>query len=132
MLTFLGLHAQSNPSSYRPSLSSENKRRLFAKAFNIDKVIVSFTGRPPLLSRRYCSTPLPLDIADSALIAGGQTLDRAIQELDHAGWSTTIENVLPATLIRARVLMAYLKDEILEFALGPSSRINLDDLRFVS
>lgn len=127
LLTFLGLHAEPGTSHYKPNLCLENKRRLFAYCFNIDKVIVAFTGRPPLLSGRYCSTPLPLDLSDEDLMADEETLQSVVESLDENGWNTR-GKVYPATLLRARVMCSYIQDEILELALSPRPKTSLEDL----
>ena len=116
--TFLGLHAQSNGSTpYKPTAASESRRRLFCQLFCIDKVTASFTGRPPLLSHRYVSTPPPLDLADGVLLDGGPALDRAVAALDPHGWSR--EGVLyESTIGRARYFLCSIRDEIFEIALG--------------
>ncbi|KAF7547053.1 hypothetical protein G7046_g9132 [Stylonectria norvegica] len=114
------LHAESPTAPYKPTLCSENKRRLFAYIFNIDKAKVSFTGRPPLIGRRYSSTPLPLDLGDEDLMSDEATITRAVQNLDARGWNTD-GSVHPASLIRGRVMIAYIRDEILEIALSPGS-----------
>lgn len=88
-----------------------------ARVYNIDKVVVSFTGRPPMLSRRYFSRPLPLDISDEDLMTGGDAIKRAVQALDENGFSSD-GDVLGASLIRARAQLAYIKEELLEMALA--------------
>jgi hypothetical protein len=127
MMTFLGLHAQHDSPTYRPTLISENRRRIFAQVFNIDKVMVSFTGRPPLISRRYSSCPLPLDLRDDDLLAGGDTLTRAIEMLDERGWNTD-GRLHSSTLLRARVMIAYIREQLLEIALGTRYDNTLDQL----
>ncbi|KAF5002161.1 hypothetical protein FDECE_10706 [Fusarium decemcellulare] len=129
LMTFLGLHAISEKPNYVPTLCSENKRRIAARIFTIDKVMVSFTGRPPLLGRRYFSTPLPLDIGDQDLLADTATTIRAVQALDKDGWNRNGNALLhSATLTRARLQIAVIKDEMLEIALENSSKITLDIL----
>ncbi|KAH6608349.1 hypothetical protein Trco_001695 [Trichoderma cornu-damae] len=97
MVTFLGLHT-SQPSNPLPedSLSVQIKRRVFCAVFNIDMVVSTLTGRPPLLSSRFCSTPLPLDVDDASL------MDDKIKShrVDEDGWSTEGSN-LPIALLRA-------------------------------
>ncbi|KAJ4273442.1 hypothetical protein NW764_011987 [Fusarium oxysporum] len=85
-----------------PSLRLESKHRLAACIFTINKVMVSFTGRPPLIGRRYFSTPLPLDIRDEDLLADQATI--------------------------SRVQITVIKDELLEFALKDSSKATLESL----
>ncbi|KAJ3469988.1 hypothetical protein MRS44_000087 [Fusarium solani] len=127
LMTFLGLHAGFDNPNYVPTLSTENKRRIAARVFTIDKVMVSFTGRPPLLGRRYFSTPLPLDIRDEELLADQETLTRAVQALDEHGWNRNGE-LHSATLTRARVQIAVIKDEMLEIALENSSNVSITSL----
>ncbi|KAJ4321144.1 hypothetical protein N0V84_005496 [Fusarium piperis] len=98
-----------------------------ARIFTIDKVMVSFTGRPPLLGRRYFSTPLPLDVRDDELLADQETLTRAVQALDEHGWNKNGE-LHSATLTRARVQIAVIKDEMLEIALENSSKVSINTL----
>ncbi|KPM43445.1 hypothetical protein AK830_g3114 [Neonectria ditissima] len=129
LLTFLGLHAERETTPYRPTLISENRRRLFARLFNIDKVMVSFTGRPPLLGRRYVSTPLPLDLPDEVLLADDESLvARTVQALDDQGWNTE-GRLYSATLLRARVMIAFIREELLEVALSVGSPANLSHLQ---
>ncbi|CAM1510645.1 Fc.00g009800.m01.CDS01 [Cosmosporella sp. VM-42] len=127
LMTFLGLHAETETTSYIPSLCSENKRRMFAYIFNIDKVMVSFTGRPPLISRRYVSTPLPLDLQDKDLLGGDTAIQRAVEALDEQGWDVG-GPVCRATLLRARAMIGFTRDEALEIALGPTVNATVDSL----
>jgi hypothetical protein len=60
--TALGLHRGSESRSAKASIRSEIRRRIYATVFNIDKTLASFTSRPPFLSHRYASCPMPLDI----------------------------------------------------------------------
>lgn len=127
-MTFLGLHALEEETLYTPTLCSEMKRRLVAQIFNSDKYCVAFSGRPPLLNRRYCSTPLPLDLRDEDLVADEETLKKAVEELDEYGWNTRGQ-IYPVTLIRARRMFADILDEVMEVALGCRVCITLDELR---
>ncbi|KAH7140937.1 hypothetical protein EDB81DRAFT_692488 [Dactylonectria macrodidyma] len=128
MMTFLGLHVQQAVKPYKPSLCSENKRRIFAEIFNGDKFGVSFTGRPPLVNRRYCSTPLPLDLRDEDLIADEPTLMAAVNALDGRGWNTKGE-LYPTTLVRGRYLIATILDELIDVALDTTTIVTLDQLQ---
>ncbi|KAL7949350.1 hypothetical protein V8C42DRAFT_310649 [Trichoderma barbatum] len=128
MMTFMGLHALEKEIPYTPTLCSENNRRVVAQVFNGDKFCVAFSGRPPLLNRRYCSTPLPLDLRDEDLIADDATLQKAVQDLDDRGWNTKGQ-IYPVTLIRARRMLAAMLEEVMEVALGCRVCITLDELR---
>ncbi|KAK7921656.1 sorbicillinoid biosynthetic cluster transcription factor sor4 [Apiospora marii] len=124
LLTFHGFHDEPSTHSYRynpdyrPSLAVECRRRILATSFCSDNVMVTFTGRPPLLGTSYISTPLPLDVSDDVLFSDEQTLVRVASEmLDERGWGTS-GHFHPATMIRARVVLAHIRAEIIELALG--------------
>ncbi|KAH8122599.1 hypothetical protein LI328DRAFT_136204 [Trichoderma asperelloides] len=127
MLTFVGLHAHVGEIPHTPTLCSEHNRRIVAQIFNHDKFSVAFSGRPPLLNRRYCMTPLPLDLRDEDL-ADEATLQKAVQELDERGWNKS-GKMYPFTLIRARRIMASILEEVMELALGCTVCTTLDELR---
>lgn len=80
-----------------------------------------FTGRPPSLSHRYYSCPLPLDISDDALSAGGEVLELAISKLDADGWNTDGGNH-EATICRLFAIYSMHMDEIIEIFLGNKSQ----------
>lgn len=128
MMTYLGLHALEHEAPYKPSLCSENKRRLAAQIFASDKVGMAFTGRPPLISRQYCSTALPLDIRDEDLTGGVANIARAAESLNGQGWNTKGE-LYPATFIRARSMIAFVRDELLEVSLSKNVFVTIDHLQ---
>lgn len=130
MLTFLGLHVLENSPTYEPSLCSEYQRRLFARIFSGDKLGMVFTGRPPLLGHRYCSTPMPLDLKGEVLLADPATLAEAVQALDSKGWNTE-GNIYSATVIRARYMISRMRDEIFEIALSKNAVVTLGQLSYV-
>lgn len=112
-------------------MASEIKRRVFVNLFNLDKVGSSYHGRPPLLGHRYASSPLPLDVDDEDLLAGGEQLDRAVALLDADGWNTK-GFVYPTTVLRCRVMIAMIKDELIELALGRSRYVNPAIVEYVN
>ncbi|KAI5456027.1 hypothetical protein BGZ63DRAFT_397322 [Mariannaea sp. PMI_226] len=130
LLTYLGAHVQQDVQPYKPSLCSENKRRLFAQVFNSDKFSVSFTGRPPFISRRYCSTPLPLDLPDEILTANEETLMNAVKRLDHRGWNTD-GGLYPTTLVRARFMITVILDELIEISLDRIRPVAVSHLQYL-
>ncbi|CAH0004403.1 unnamed protein product [Clonostachys byssicola] len=127
MATYLGLHAQQGSADFKPSLCSEYKRRLFAQTFISDKLFVCFTGRPPLISRRFCKTPLPLDLSDEELAADPMAFEQAVRALDANGWNTK-GRLYSSTLIRARYLGSFIRDELIEIALGDPNLVTIDQL----
>lgn len=112
MTTYLGLHTSSKPEN-DAAISTQIKRRLFASVFKVDKLLATFAGRPPLLSHRFCSTPLPLDLSDEELLQPSQ---EAIMSLNAQGWNTA-GTVHHTTILRARTMIAFTRDAILEIAL---------------
>lgn len=117
LVTFLGMHAESNSPSYEPSLASESRRRLFAQMFVAEKIAMVFTGRPPRLSHRYAFTPLPLDLGDDGLLRGGEAVRMAVEALDENGWNTS-GKMHSATVVRARYILALIRDELVEIGIG--------------
>ncbi|KAL3424538.1 cytochrome P450 [Phlyctema vagabunda] len=118
--TGLGLHRSRDlPGSV--SISSEMRRRTWAVVFCIDKTLASFTGRPPGLSHRYNSCPLPLDLDDEVLLQSKQDLAHAVSQLDENGWNTKGE-LYTATNLRANMIHGLLLSEVLELALGADSQ----------
>ncbi|KAI1082156.1 hypothetical protein F5B20DRAFT_532246 [Whalleya microplaca] len=117
LLTFLGFHVPEEGSTYQPTFSSELKRRFFYHMYTMGMVIVSFTGRPPLISRRFISPPLPLDISDEDLLSSSETFKKAIKRLDDKGWNTD-GVVHSCTHLRARAMIASIREEIFEIALS--------------
>ncbi|KAF5554897.1 hypothetical protein FMEXI_1875 [Fusarium mexicanum] len=133
MLLFLGLHASgeaSRPQTQprKPSFCVEHKRLLYSYIFANDKSEVSFTGRPPLLSRRYCSSVPPLDLPDSCMVSE-DTLIAEFKALDDRGWNMK-GDISSNSYIRARYLMAHVFDEVIEVALGNDTHVTLEYLDF--
>ena len=93
--------------------------------------VVFFTGRPPVLSTAYSSTPIPLDLSHEELLSGGDTLAQAVQGLDADGWRVDSE-IHPLTVRRARALIARIKEKILRLALGHEETASRSTLLYVS
>ncbi|XWW97678.1 hypothetical protein V2A60_005664 [Cordyceps javanica] len=116
-MIYLGLHTQDLSTPYVPTAWSENNRRMAAATFVSDKIGVMLTGNPPLISHHYYTAPLPLDLRDEDLIAGSTTLNNAINSLDERGWNTD-GGLYPATVARARTMMALIRDEVIEVTMS--------------
>ncbi|KGQ06220.1 hypothetical protein BBAD15_g8450 [Beauveria bassiana D1-5] len=121
LTTYLGLHTSSAAFGDR-SVSVQIRRRLFAGIFNIDKLIAIFTGRPPLLTRRFISESEPLDISDEELLQVPPGPGAAYAGIDSGGWSLG-NKILPVSPLRARTMMAYTRDSILEIALRNNNKL---------
>ncbi|KAI9042125.1 fungal specific transcription factor domain-containing protein [Aspergillus affinis] len=101
------------------TIYDEARRRVYAAVFSIDKVLATFTGRPPLLSRLYSTTRLPLDISDEALMSGHRK--EADDSLDRNGWSQDCR-INSVIILRARTMFAIIRDEVLKLVeIGRSS-----------
>lgn len=127
LLTYLGLHALHDDKPYIPTAAKEVRRRLVSQVFVIDKVAASFSGRPPLLSRKYMQTPLPLDLCDEVLMSDPDTIAVAVEALDENGWNREGERY-STTIVRARTKLARVKDEVMEVALGSPAYTSIDAL----
>jgi hypothetical protein len=90
---------------------------LFAGIYHMDKVLVSFTGRPPLLSTRFISAPLLSDINDETLLSGEDKISQAVSELDGNGWKSKGE-FDGISFARARAMVSLIHADILECALS--------------
>lgn len=134
LVTYLGLHAlqdgggdTNKPGPYVPTAAEEVRRRLVSQVFVIDKVASSFSGRPPLLSRKYMLTPLPLDLGDELLLSDPEAIAAAVGALDENGWNREGRRY-STTIVRARAKLARVKDEVMEVALGSPAYTSIDAL----
>ncbi|KAE8391077.1 hypothetical protein BDV23DRAFT_182978 [Aspergillus alliaceus] len=127
----LGLHRDSQLSNSAPKFLIETRRRHFAAAYQLDKSIATFLGRPPRISLRHSDCKLPLDIDDSSLGAGELEFELALQYLDSEGWNT--QGALHrSSFLRQRFLVSTFREEILEVSLEPQSHETADKLRDIS
>ncbi|RAL07260.1 uncharacterized protein BO97DRAFT_263008 [Aspergillus homomorphus CBS 101889] len=111
--TSIGLHREPSSEWKEVSFQHELKRRIYSAIFAFDKVASTLTGRPPLLSRRYSTTQLPLDISDDDILSGN--VRTAAAKLDSDGWNRNGGRVFnQATPLRARAMFARNREEILE------------------
>ncbi|KAL3466706.1 hypothetical protein BJX64DRAFT_249702 [Aspergillus heterothallicus] len=112
-----GLHQESTRAQDCPAFLHQWRKNCFAAAFYADKCLSTFVGRPPFITYRYCSLSPPLDLSDEDLIAGGDHLHQAISKLDAAGWNPE-GNSLRVSMKRLRFILAVLREQALEIALG--------------
>ncbi|KUI62438.1 hypothetical protein VP1G_09553 [Cytospora mali] len=127
LATYLGMHAIPQDISYMPTVASEARRRLISQIFVVDKVAASFNGRPPLLSRKYMLTPLPLDLKDEVLLSDPETIEAAVKALDGNGWNKDGQ-LYSTTIIRARRMLASVLDEVMEITLGDPTCTSIEAL----
>ncbi|OTA55892.1 hypothetical protein K449DRAFT_387928 [Hypoxylon sp. EC38] len=127
LLTFLGFHAVEERNRHQASVSNEIKKRLFHHLFTMAMVVVSFTGRPPLIASRYSSTPLPFDLSDEVIFSNNETFMKAVERLDERGWNTD-GKIYPSTRIRARTMIAAIREELFEIALANEQVASVETL----
>lgn len=106
------------------------RKRLAGSCFWNDKEIAMFTGRPPALSHRHYSCPLPSDVSDEALMAGGEILRLEIEQIDGQGWNTC-GKVHDATICRIMASTAFIQDEVMEMFVGNASQFSMDRVQSV-
>ncbi|KXJ90702.1 hypothetical protein Micbo1qcDRAFT_148688 [Microdochium bolleyi] len=126
MLTFLGYHAAPDVQPYVPTLTSELKRRLYGWVLNMDCSVAYFTGRPPLMSSQYGTTPLPLDLHDDELL-DPVMLPLAVSQLDN-GWKRDATKTNAGTFTRARSMMGSVRESVAAIAIGHSKPSSLEML----
>ncbi|KAL6899963.1 hypothetical protein GGI43DRAFT_405931 [Trichoderma evansii] len=131
MLTFSGFHVDrsSGPltTSSTPMASLEARRRIVCQIFIVDKFLATFVGRPALLTRRFCSIKLPLDLDDSVLLSDKETFQRYLLHLDDDGWDMDGQ-LHSASVLRVRAMVALIRDEILEIGLSYAENYNINDI----
>jgi hypothetical protein len=123
----LRLHAMSDSSLQDLHTWKQSERRLFTAIYILDKTAATFSGRLPILASHYCSTTLPLDICNTTLLHGkpNQISDFLSLGVDEEGWNTE-GKIYSTTPLRARGLIAQLREEILAIALNQRERNSLD------
>ncbi|KAJ5668548.1 Transcription factor [Penicillium maclennaniae] len=127
----LGVHRDTASSTALPLFILESRRRLFAAAYQLDKGIATFLGRPPRISWRHSDCCLPLDISDHVLTEDFENLEAVQTSLDPQGWSMK-KAYQRATWIRLRFIVSTFREEILELSLQKSSPERTDQLMSVS
>lgn len=121
--TAMGLHTYQGGTTI--SFKSEMRRRISSCCFWNDKEIAMFTGRPPALSYRHYSCPLPHDISDEALMEGGERLRLEVESLDEDGWST--QGIIhDSTICRVMATSAFIQDEVMEMFVGNPAQFSME------
>lgn len=107
----------------------EARRRVGCQIFIVDKFLATFVGRPPLLTRRFFSMRLPLDLDDITLLSDQETFQRQLHRIDADGWNMD-GRFHSSSLLRVRMMVALIRDEILEVVLDQSGNNALDDILY--
>ncbi|KAJ6141208.1 hypothetical protein N7470_010104 [Penicillium chermesinum] len=70
-----------------PLFLTECRRKVFAKAYHTDKYLATLFDRPPRLLKRHADSKLPLDLADSEILASPSGIAKARSSLSPDGWN---------------------------------------------
>ncbi len=89
------------------------------------QLIPTIGARPPRLSRHYCVYDLPLDLSNEVMTSSTEVLMEAIAKLDGDGWSRD-GVVHPVSRDRKNLLLAPLREEVLELLMGPRTPPNVE------
>lgn len=128
-LTAFGMHEyREEEERLLPRAFVQDMRQIVALVVILDTVLATFCGRPPALSTRYVSCPLPWDM----------NVDEAVDDsvpvpYDATAWSPS-GKMSATSRLRASIIAARIRQEILELCLGPvplggDVRLIIDDLR---
>ncbi|KAI1331561.1 hypothetical protein F5Y16DRAFT_408161 [Xylariaceae sp. FL0255] len=129
LITYLGYHVLPDTPDYRPTFTSEIKRKLYYSIYIIHMSLVSLTGRPPLMSKRFHTTPIPLDLPNMSLFSRDE--NALVEAPDHydpvTGWDK-YGRKLASMPMRCRAKIALLREDILDLALGPKQYASIEAL----
>jgi hypothetical protein len=114
----MGLHQEIKADREAPFFLLELRKNAFASIYSADKDVATFLGRPPRISRHCCTPQLPLDLDSNEIVAEGNDLQKVLPKFDVNGWNRN--GILSwASVARARMLMRYIREDILKLSLGP-------------
>ncbi|PYH43754.1 fungal specific transcription factor domain-containing protein [Aspergillus saccharolyticus JOP 1030-1] len=109
-----GIHRNDVPREQSPVFVHQWRRTCLAVVYTMDKTIATALGRPPMMTRHYCSLEPPLDLDEDPDPAEHESNLRSI---DEHGWNVD-RRPRPATTIRLRLMLAKIREEVLELYLG--------------
>lgn len=112
-----GLHENAREGHNVPFFLIEIRKRIFARLYGIDIGLATFLGRPPRISKRFCSINLPLDLDEDVFFLSGEALDRELVHLDQNGWNTQ-GHVRTTAVMRWSIITAMIREDTLELLLG--------------
>ena len=121
----LGLHQEIKTSPDVPFWLAEIRKRCFATVYAVDKLMATFVGRPPRISRRYCSIQVPLDIEVADLALSDEDLNLKLSQLDADGWYHD-GTMRRSAYMRTFLVTSRIREDILEISLGPEAENTLE------
>lgn len=109
------LHRPPSVGSQPALILTELQKRIFSSAFGTACTLAAFHGRPPLITRFYINSELPLDCTDEQLL--NDDLEGIHASTNAEGWRLD-GHISLATLSRATAISNIFREEILELSLG--------------
>jgi hypothetical protein len=129
--TAIGLHRESSKEEYETKFIRAQRRRMeYAAIYTLDKVLSTFTGRPPLLLRRFSNALPPLDLTDEEVLLADSEREAATAQLNSEGWNR-FGRVCPASFSRAQLLVAYAREDVLELMLTFPESVDMGSISYV-
>jgi hypothetical protein len=104
----------------RPLYIREFRKHGIVIAYELDKSISTFAGRPPRLASQYHSLDLPLDLPYPALMGSVEALSMSRRELGDNGWHQG-DPGCQISRMRATLLLARMRESVLHLVMGPKS-----------
>jgi hypothetical protein len=126
-----GLHRLPSYGSSKVTVASEFKRRIWSSIYYNDKTHASLYGTPPLLNHRYCDIEACLDLPDNILMLPETQLEQILTQIGHDGWNNSDKHLAGTTLLRAKMKLGIIREEILELALGVNIEVSRERIEYV-
>lgn len=124
-----GLHRLPSYAGGRLTAASEYKKRLFSAIYCSDKIHSSLNGTPPLLHRKFCGVEPCLDLDPRTPYLKPDVIATALESLDGDGWNTQ-GSMYATTVLRAKLKLSVIREEILELALGINVVVSTDIVEY--
>lgn len=112
----LGLHEEIKPGPNTPLFLCQLRKMAFGRVYSADKELSAFLGRPPRLSKKFCTFQLPLDIDMSYLELSEEETIRQ-NKLDSHGWNID-GKIHHVSDTRFATLAGAIREDILGLLLG--------------
>ncbi|EFX04846.1 c6 zinc finger domain containing protein [Grosmannia clavigera kw1407] len=112
-----GLHQKPQDAPNVPFFLLEMRKRIFVRFYSTDITMATFLGRPPRISKRFCTVDLPSDLNETVLSLRGPALETELQKLNADGWNTTGQ-IHSGTVQRWAMTTSMIREDVLELLLG--------------
>jgi hypothetical protein len=112
----LGLNRESTYSpDFIPFFLAESRRRMFSKAYYLDKMFAMMFLRPPRIATRHADCKPPLELSDDEMFSNSPNISsQARKSLTNDGWNTD-GRCRPTTWARVRYILGEFREDIVEY-----------------